>query len=158
MWKSKKFIIAAALVVVIALASFGGIALAADDGEDTEGTATVDKIWDEMAAALQEDGVDVSADQLKDAFSTVMENRKDKALQDYLDKMVEEEKITQEQADAYREWMEAKPDMGEKFGLGNQGGMFRERIKMRIFDGTRGNGSMGFFGGSGGICPPAETE
>lgn len=156
MWKSKKFIIAAALAIVIALASFGGIALAADDGEDTEETTTIDSMWEEMATVLQEDGVDVSADQLKDALSTVMENRKAKALQDYLDKMVEDEIITQEQADAYSEWMEAKPDMGEEFGLGNHGGMLRERMKIRVFDGTRGHGGMFFFGGNGGICPSAE--
>ena len=156
MWRSKKFIIAAALAIVIALASFGGIALAADDGGDTEETPTVDSMWEEMAAVLQEGGVDISADQLKDAFGTVMENRKDKALQDYLDKMVEEERITQEQADSYREWMEAKPDMGEEFGFGNHGGMFREKMKMRIFDGMRGSGGMGFFGGNGGTCTPAE--
>ena len=156
MWKSKKFIIAAGLTILIALASFGGIALAADDGGDTEETPTINDLWDEMAAALQEDGVDVSADQLKDAFSTVMENRKNKALQDYLDKMVAEDIITQEQADDYMKWIEAKPDMGEEFDFGNRGRMFRGRIKMRVFNGIRSQCGMGFFGNQNGICIPAE--
>ncbi len=156
MWKSKKFIIAAALAIVIAIASFGGIALAADDGEDAEEPVAVCDIWDDMAAALQENGVDVSADQLKDAFSTVMENRRDSAMQDFLDKMVEDGTITQDQADAYREWMEAKPDMGEEFGFGNHDGMLRGKIRMHRPGGLFGQGGANFFGARGGLCLPAE--
>ena len=153
MWKSKKFIIAVALAAVIVLASFGGIALAADDGGDTETETTVETIWEEVAAVLQENGVDVTAEQLKSAFSTVQESRRSNMLQNFLDRMVEEDVITQEQAEAYRGWIDSKPDMGEKFGFGNRGEMIRNRIKMHGFGELSGRGGIGGFGG---FCLPAE--
>ncbi|MFC1901112.1 hypothetical protein ACFLYN_05915, partial [Chloroflexota bacterium] len=156
MWKSKKFIIAAVLAIAIALASFGGIALAADDGEDVEAEAPVETIWDNMAAVLQEDGVDVTAEQLESAFTTVQENLRSSAMQNFLDKMVADDIITQEQADAYKGWIEAKPDMGEEFGFGNHGGTIRNRIRMHGSGGMRGPGGMRGLGGSGGFCLPTE--
>ncbi len=150
MWKSRKFIIAAALAAVLVITGISGIALAEDSEDASETTLPANTVWDDVASILQEDGVTITADQLKSAFTEVQENRQSAARQNFLDKMVANGKITQEQADAYSGWMEAKPDMGEGFGSRMNGGMLGGRMKMRVFNGMRE------FGGSGGICAPTE--
>ncbi len=153
MWRSKKFIIAAVLAVVVLAASIGGVALAADNEDDSETAAPFDTLWEKMATVLQDDGVDVTSDQLKSAFNEAQEGLRADALQSRLDALVAEGKITQEQADAYSEWREAKPDMGDAFGFGGNRGLFRERIKMPGMDGMPGMGRMRGFGG---FSPPVE--
>ncbi len=149
MWRSRKFIISAVLVSVILAAVIGGVALAADNGDEDTSATPFGTLWEKMATVLQEDGIQVSSDQLQSAFTEAQEQIRSDALQSFLDEMVAQDKITQEQADAYRDWIEAKPDMGEEFGFrGHFGfpGMGGKRFEFRM----RGPG------GFGGFCPQLE--
>jgi len=104
MWRSKKFLVVALLAVVVLLASTAGVALAADNGDDSEPEA------------------------------------KYEALENYLQSLVEQEKITQAQADEYLNWWQSKPDVPLQFGFHGHGGF-------------RGMGGMRGFGWP---CPPTE--
>jgi hypothetical protein len=60
--------------------------------------------------------------QVADAFKQARQEMQDEALQNWLQKLVDEGKITQEEADQYLEWWQARPDitfgLGEGFQLG----------------------------------------
>lgn len=134
MWRSKKFIIVAALATVILAGSIGGIALANDDGDDN-GSVT---LFDRVTAILADEGVNITSDQLKDAFTQARSDMQTDALKDRLDSMVEEGKITQSEADEYLEWWGAKPDISVGFGIGGRGGFHG----MQGMHGMRGFGDF----------------
>jgi hypothetical protein len=74
-------------------------------------------------------GTAIDPQQVKAAFDQAMKEERDKALESRLQKLVSEGKITQEQADHYLAWWQARPDVtlpgpGD-FGFG--GGMERGR-------------------------------
>lgn len=157
MWRSKKFMITVVLAVVILTAGIGGVALAADNGDDGEPVITgqCNTVWDKMAEILQEDGIDVTSEQLQSAFTEAKEGLRTEAMQDFLDGLVAEGKITREQADAFQEWIEAKPDIGEGFGFRSQNGLPGKggsRFEFRM----QRPGGFHRFGGFGGFCPPVE--
>ncbi|MBM3118483.1 MAG: hypothetical protein FJ006_02860 [Chloroflexi bacterium] len=178
MWRSKKFIIGAVLVAVLLTGSIGAVALAADNGDDSQpkarSGALLDKVCEIYNANPDRPG-DIDCALLKAAFAQaasemrpkVMQNRPkmgaeamqdrpkmdSEAMQDRLQSLVNEGKITQEQADAlqgwwdsrpnvptqeqadaFKKWMEARPDVPFGFGLKDRGG----------------------FPGKGGPCAPAE--
>jgi hypothetical protein len=74
-------------------------------------------------------GTAIDLQQLKDAFDQAMKEEQDKAMESWLQNLVDEGKITQEEADQYLEWWQARPDVTlpgpEGFGFG--GGMERGR-------------------------------
>jgi hypothetical protein len=61
--------------------------------------------------------------QVADAFKQARQEMQDEALQNWLQKLVDEGKITQEEADQYLEWWQARPNttfgLGEGFQLGD---------------------------------------
>lgn len=140
MWRSKNFITGLLAIILLVSASIGGVALAQDDEEDSQPAATFDAVWDKVATILQDEGVDITSEQLQDAFSSAQEQMRTEALENYLQKLVEEDRITQEEADRYLEWRLAKPDVSFGFGLRGHGGF-------------RGTGGMR---GWGGPCFPAQ--
>ena len=62
-------------------------------------------------------------EQVADAFKQACQEMQDKALQNWLQKLVDEGKITQEEADQYLEWWQARPNttfgLGEGYQLGD---------------------------------------
>jgi len=169
MWRKKKFIISIIMATVLLAAGIGGgIALAADNEEDESTSIKIIRekcntdIWEKMAEVLQADGIVITSDQLQAAFSEAKEKAREDALQNFLDEQVAEGNITREQADAYREWldtrpdignacrewMESKPDMGDEFkhpGLAGNRIEFRGPNNSFIFETAPGN--MHGFGG-----------
>ena len=97
----KKLLIglAAALVVVVGLA--GGTVLAQSADEDGEKKSFAERVAEILG--LESDTVE---DALKQARSEMQEERTDA----WLDKAVEAEKITQEEADAYSDWLDDRPE------------------------------------------------
>ena len=97
----KKLVVglAAALVVVLGLA--GGTVLAQSADEDGE-----KKSFAERVAEILGLDTDTVEDALNQAKSEMQEERTDA----WLDKAVEAEKITQEEADAYSGWLDDRPD------------------------------------------------
>jgi hypothetical protein len=103
MWRRKKFIIVGVLAAVLLVGSIGGVALAqTENGDDTQPETLLARVADIL-------GIDQQT--LEDAFAQAQTEMRDEALDNYLDNLVNEGTITQEQADQYRAWHQARPDM-----------------------------------------------
>jgi len=108
MRKSKKFILVVVLAAVVLVGSIGGVALAnTENGDDSQPETLLDRVAD----ILQDEGISITSEQIEDAFAQARSEMRDEVLDSYLQKLVDEERITQEQASEYRAWLEAKPDM-----------------------------------------------
>lgn len=139
MWRNKKLIIIAVVAAVVVLGSIGGIALAVDNSQ-SQASSNVTTVWDKVAGILKGEGVNVTSDQLKGAFTKAQGELQTEAMQKRLQSMVAEGKMTQEQADAYLNWWKAKPDAPAGFGF-------------------RGRGGFGGMGGMRGFgCQPAPAQ
>ncbi len=99
MWKDPKFIVIAGLLVVLiaAVGTLGGLALTRQNDDDQSRTIKV---------VLPENTANILENQHLSAAELM-----DKALDNYLDKLVEEDKITQEEADQFQAWWESRPDI-----------------------------------------------
>jgi hypothetical protein len=76
----------------------------------------------------QNTGVAIDPQQLKDAFTQAQRELQDEALQSRLQKLVDEGRITQEEADQYLTWWQSRPnielpELGGFGGHGHRGGM-----------------------------------
>lgn len=113
MWRSKKFIIIAVLTVLVLGVALGGVAMAQADDEDTPPQAANGSSLLEKVAEIYEEntGVAIDAQELEKAFTEAGQAIRDEALDNYLQKLVDDGKITQEQADQFKAWLESKPTM-----------------------------------------------
>jgi hypothetical protein len=101
MWRSKKFIIIVSVVAALALVgSLTGVALA----QDTSGSGKT--LLARVAEIL---GIDQQ--KVEDAFAQAQEDMQNEALDNYLKNLVDQGKITQEQANQYKAWVQSRPDM-----------------------------------------------
>ena len=141
MWRSKKLIVAVVLATVLVVGSIGGIALAQENGDDNGPVALFGTLWDKVSTIYKDKtGDTLDQEALKEAFAEAQSELQFEAMQNRLQSMVEEEKITQEQADEYLKWWGAKPDVPAGFGLKGLGGF-------------RGHGGF-----RGWCMPPAPVE
>ena len=107
MWKSKKFIIlGAVLAVVIVIVATAGVALAADPPKP--GTGRGKEIMTRVAQIL---GIDQQklADAFKQATTEYRTAHPRPTLDQRLDQLVKDGKITQQQADQLKAWEAKKP-------------------------------------------------
>jgi hypothetical protein len=112
MWRSKKFIIVTVLAAVILTGSITGVALAQTGDEDNSPQAQQEALLDKVCAIYEQNtGVAIDQEALRDAFAQVQSEMRTEAMNNYLQKLVEEDKITQEQADQYKAWLESRPDV-----------------------------------------------
>jgi len=100
-WRSKKFIVIAVIVAVLAVGAVAGVAVAQTSNPDAQGKSLIARV----AAIL---GIDEQ--RVQDAFDQAQKDMKNEALDTFLQKQVESGKITQEQADADKQWLQSKPD------------------------------------------------
>ena len=142
MWRSKKFIAGVVLAAVLLAGSIGGVALAADNGDnDNQPGTSFQALWDKVSVIYeQKTGVALDQEVLKDAFAQAQSELRTEALQSRLQDLVGQGKITQEQADQYLKWQQEKPDFPAGFG----------------FKGPDRFPGMGGMRGFGGPCAPAE--
>lgn len=105
MWKDKKFIIIGSLLVVLiaVVSTLGGLALA--------------RQYDRSIGPIQVATVEIPRLE-KDAPLTPGEILND-ALDRYLDRLVEDGIITQDEADQFKSWWESKPDIEGTFNFFN---------------------------------------
>ena len=129
-------------VALVLVGSIAGVALAQTETSDDSQTET---LFDRVAEILVNEGVNVTSDQLKDAFTEAQSDMHIEVLQDRLQSLVQEGEITQEEADQYLEWWQAKPDVPAGFEFRGLGG----------FGGMRGMDGMHGFGG---LCAPANEQ
>ena len=136
MWRSKKFIIGAVLATVLLAGSIGGIALAADNGDESCHRAKSGELLErvcEIYNANPDRTGDIDCDELEAAFAGVRGEMRAE-MQNRLQNLVNEGEITQEQADAMQEWHQARPDVPFEFGFKGHGG-FHSMGEMRGFGG-----------------------
>jgi hypothetical protein len=139
MWRNKKLILMAALAVALLAGTLGGVALA----QEEEGAPTAvedrcaalqeraDAMFDRVGAIYEENtGVALDLEQLKNAFAQAREEMRAEAMQNRLADLVEQGVLTQDEAEEYQTWLDAKPDVplggpcGRGFGgRGFGGGM-----------------------------------
>jgi LPS O-antigen subunit length determinant protein (WzzB/FepE family) len=107
MWKDKKFIIISGLLVVlIALgATLGGIALSRQN-DNIVRLPQVSIVLPEQAGNILQN-ISLTPEERQE--------RMNEALDNYLQKLVDEGKITQEEADQYKAWWESRPDISGLF-------------------------------------------
>lgn len=122
MWHSKKFIIVTVLAVVLLSGSIVSVALAANNG-DTQAKAPGEDMLGKVCAIYQQKtGVAIDQEALKAAFTQAQSELQKEREQSRLQDLVEQGKITQEQADQYLEWWQSRPDVPVGFGPGGHGG------------------------------------
>jgi hypothetical protein len=143
MWRSKKFILAAVLAAVVLLGSLGGVALAqTGDGDNDQPVAQHQAMLEKVCTIYQENtGTAINSEELQKAFDQAISEMQDEARDNFLQGLVDEGKITQEEADQYKAWLESKPEIDMPLAPEAGFGMHRG------------------FGGPGGDfpgCPPAE--
>ncbi len=118
MWKGKRSIIVMGLAFAILAASLGGVALANDhSGEEGEAATRLEIMLDKVATNYFElTGEELNIEALQTAFGQARDEMRAEALQNHLDRLVEDGVITQDEADEYLEWWQSKPDVSIGFG------------------------------------------
>jgi len=114
MWRKKSFIIVAVLAVLVLGATLGSVAIAHADDEDTSTTETANasSFLDKVAEIYQTNtGVAIDPAALQQAITEARQALRDEALDNYLDKLVTDGTITQQQADDFKAWLDAKPSL-----------------------------------------------
>jgi len=142
MLRKRKFIIMLLGAVLIIAASIGGVAMAQDSEDNTQ----PDSLMGRVANIL---GIDQQT--VEDAFEQAQAEMREAALDRYLQKLVDEGKINQEEAAEYKTWLENRPDMTDYLNRYKDWmesrpdvpdmprfknfGIFRGRDGMKMFDG-----------------------
>ena len=123
MWRSKRFIIVAVLAAVILTGGIGGVVLAADNGEDSQPEARHEAMLDRVCEIYEANtGTAIDSQALSGAFAQARSEMQTERMDSRLQKAIEEGKITQEQADQFKEWCQSRPDVPFKSGFGGRGG------------------------------------
>jgi len=98
-------------------------------------------------AARVADILGIDQEKVESAFEQASQEMRDEAMNSRLQKLIDEGKMTQEQADQYKAWMESRPNMPE--GCGYQS----------PFEGPRGMKGCPGMGGRGfNFGPPPNTS
>lgn len=144
MLKKKKHLVIALAAIAAAVGITTGVVFAQDENEDA---AQPDSLLERVCEIYEDNtGVAIEPEALKDAFAEAHQEMMAEAMEGRLDKLVEEGVITQEEADQFKEWWEAKPDM-----------VLPERPMLRGGPGGRFGPGPGGFGSPQGQCIPDEA-
>ena len=113
MWRKKRLVLVSMLAVVVLLGTLGGVILAQDDnGNETQVEDRCGVLLDRVTTIYQENtGVAIDQEQLKEAFAQACNDMLAEAMQTRLQNLVDNGVITQEQADQYLEWWQARPNV-----------------------------------------------
>jgi hypothetical protein len=127
MWKRKWFIPVVVVSVLLVGGIVGGLVAASDSVTNTENqsqaTDRYQALLDRACAIYEEKmGVAIDPEQLKDALNQAQGELRNEALESRLQTLVEDGKMTQEEADQYLEWWQSRPDIEAPLpGLGGPG-------------------------------------
>jgi len=119
MWRSKKFIIVALLTTVVLAGSIGGVALAqTENGDDCQPEARHSTLLERVCEIYEENtGEAINPQELQEAFAQAQSEMRDTALNNRLQHMVGQGRITQNEADQYGGWWNSRPDVPARFGF-----------------------------------------
>ena len=135
MRRSRKFILIGLLVVVVLGGTLGGIAIAQANDQNnnqTDNTTQLSTLLDKVASIYEQNtGVAIDSQELAKAFTQAQKDMRDAALDKYLNNLVAKGKITQDQANQFKTWLNSRPDVpigpglkGGFHGMGRFGGRF----------------------------------
>jgi hypothetical protein len=125
------FIPVLAAVVLVGIGIIGGAVYA-----NSSASAASDNQTTFAARVAQILGIDQT--KVESAFTQAKKEMRDDAMNAQLQKMIDNGKITQEQADQYKAWIQSKPDLPAE--LGSQGPMGGRGSKGGCFPGMGGRG------------------
>lgn len=108
----KRWLIIPVVVLALAIAIAGGVVMArgASDGTADNDDSGVSSGSDKGFAARVAEILDLEEDTVSDAIKQAMQEMHDERVQAWLDRMVESGRITQDQADEYKTWLDSKPE------------------------------------------------
>jgi hypothetical protein len=128
MRKRKWFIPVVVVSVLLIGGIVGGVVVAGSNSssnteDQSQTTDRYQALLDRACAIYEENtGVAIDSEQLKDALDQARSEIQDEALESWLQDLVDEGKITQEEADQYLEWWQSRPDIELPLpGLGGHG-------------------------------------
>ena len=125
----KKRLVIALIAIAATVGITTGVVFAQDDNEDA---AQPESILERVCEIYEANtGVSIEPEALKDAFIEANQEMITEAVENRLDKLVEEGVITQEEADQLKEWWQAKPDVslpGHPMLRGGPGGRLGPRL------------------------------
>ena len=127
--RKRKWFIPGVVVSILLIGGIaGGMIAAADDSSSnaenqSQPSDRYQALLDRACAIYQENtGVAIDSGQLKDALDQAQGELRDEALESRLQNLVEDGKMTEEEADQYLEWWQSRPDIGVPLpGLGGPG-------------------------------------
>ena len=117
MWRSKKFIVVALVAALVLVGATAGVVLAqTGSGDDSQpktllasDNASQPKTLLARVAAI----LGIDQQKVENAFTQARTEMRDEALDNYLKNLVDQGKITKEQADQYKAWVKSRPDMSQ---------------------------------------------
>jgi len=122
MKRSRKFVLVAVLATLALVGSISGVVLA-QNGDDSQANAAKQALLDRVCEIYQQNtGVTIDQQALKDAFAQARSEKLQEALDSRLQYLVDEGKITQDEADQYKEWWQSRPDVPVGLAFGGHGG------------------------------------
>lgn len=146
MWKSKKFIVIAALVAVVLVAGTAGVVMAQDGNK---GPGPRQALLEKVAQILG-----IPQQKLEDAFKKATEEarvQREAAFLENLQKLVTEGKLTQKQVEDFKTWLKAKPNVQPQVDAFKA--WMKARPELPLPKGQR-PGPGPFRGGPGAVPPP----
>jgi hypothetical protein len=152
MWRNKKLVIVTALVAAVLLVGgIGGVvyAQAKNRVDDQIGVTLASDNASQPKTLLARVAAILGIEQQKveDAFAQARSETQDEALDNHLKNLVDQGKITQEQADQYKAWVKSKPDMTQYEQQLRDWQNTRPDIPLPLPGGFDGFGGRGFRGG-----------
>jgi uncharacterized membrane protein len=113
MRKRKLIVVAVVACVLLVGGIAGGAILAADDSPGESQIIPRPLALLERACAIYQEqtGVAIDQEQLKDALKQARQEMREEALENWLQKLVDNGRITQEEADQLLEWWQSRPDI-----------------------------------------------
>jgi hypothetical protein len=105
MWKSRRFVVFAVIAAVVLVGCAAGVALAQTNSPPKPDPAKT--LMGRVAAIL---GIDQQ--QLQSAFDQANRDMENEALDNRLKGLVDQGKMTQQQADQYKKWWQDRPSPG----------------------------------------------
>lgn len=157
MRRSNKFIVVAVLATVVVVGTVTGVVLA-QNGGNSQPESKYGALLNRICEIYQENtGVAVNSEALKEAFAQAQSEMRTEALENRLQKLVDEGKITQDEATAYKEWLQARPDMEQFRQQFGEWWQARPGIppELKEWQESRPDVPLGFgFGGHGGFRGP----
>lgn len=107
----RKWFIVAGLLSLLLVGSLTGVALAQSDSEDGSSGPWSAFLGKVCGNYQERNGTAIDQAELEQAMVQARNQMRDEALASRLEQMVEDGRISQEEADAYLEWWQARPDI-----------------------------------------------